>query len=44
LVRSQAQLGDKVLPLLRSPADFLFAGPRVALGALLSASQNLEQL
>lgn len=37
-------LGDKVLPMIRGPADLLFMGPRVALGALLSAGQNLEQL
>jgi hypothetical protein len=30
--------------MIRGPADLLFMGPRVALGALLSAGQNLEQL
>lgn len=44
VVRCQAQPGDKVLPMLRSPADLLFLGPRVALGAVLNTSQNLEQL
>ena len=44
-VRCQAsQVGDKVLPLLRSPTDVLFLGPRLALGALLSVSQNVERL
>ena len=43
--RCQAQqVGDKVLPLIRQPQDILFLGPRIALGALLSTSQNLERL
>ena len=43
-VRCQSQVGDKVLPMLRGPADILFLGPRLALGALLTANQNLERL
>ena len=43
VVRCQA-LGDKILPMLRNPTDVLFLGPRIALGALLSTNQNLEQL
>lgn len=43
-VRCQSQVGDKVLPMLRGPADILFLGPRIALGALLTANQNLERL
>ena len=43
-VRCQSQIGDKVLPMLRGPADILLLGPRVALGALLTTSQNLERL
>ena len=37
---SGAQLGDKILPLLRNPLDFLALGPRVALGTL----QSLEKM
>jgi len=43
-VRCQSQVGDKVLPMLRGPADILFLGPRFALGAVLTANQNLERL
>ena len=38
------QLGDKLLPLLRTPADMLALGPRVALGALASLPQALQTL
>jgi len=43
-IRCQAQLGDKVLPMIRNTTDALLLGPRLALGALLSTNQNLERL
>lgn len=38
------QPGDRILPLLRTPADMLAMGPRVALGALASLPQTLQNL
>ncbi|KAL6774014.1 hypothetical protein ACKKBG_A23445 [Auxenochlorella protothecoides x Auxenochlorella symbiontica] len=38
------QPGDRLLPLLRSPADVLALGPRVALGVLQSFPEALSQL
>ena len=37
-------VGDKLLPLLRSPFDLLALGPRVTLGALQSLPEVLEKL
>jgi hypothetical protein len=46
IVRSAArsELGDKLLPMLRTPADVLALGPRVALGALSSLPDGLQKL
>lgn len=41
---STSQLGDRLLPLLRTPFDALALGPRVTLGALASLPQLLQQL
>lgn len=37
-------LGDRVLPMLRDPSDWLLFPGRVAIGALLSTDQNISRL
>jgi hypothetical protein len=44
MCQASQNLGDKVLPMLRSPLDWLLLPSRVAIGAVLNTNQNLEQL
>jgi hypothetical protein len=43
-VATQSQLGDKILPLIRTPFDLLALGPRIALGSVNSINETLAQL